>query len=1017
MSERFQPKTVKSLRMRVVDAIAPVIVFIVLSVGLTYPLALNLGTHLRDNGDSYEYAWVIGFGAYQLIHDPLHLYDGNIFYPYPLSLAYSDSTVPNIVLGAPIVWLTDNPVLALNIMILLTYVLGGYGMYLFVQQRTGSAGAGLVAGILYAFTPYRYEHLAQLPNVSMEWAPFALWSFERYLGSGRYRWAAGFALFSVLQVLVSFYYAFILGVGIFLHVVVAVVRSWRVIARPRWLLPWLGFSALGALATVPFVKPYFDVERAFGLSRSLSEAAAFSAWPGNFIAATPVMRVILIYPVIKTLLHLDPFGPALAASERHLYPGTLIVVLAAVAVITRRSGKIIAPIAMVVVGVLLSFGPYLHLQPDVVQPLPFSMPYAILFTYLPGFAALRVPSRFDALVILGLAILAGDGLVALQSWLSQRPAHSLFPWERVRVRSRTRWLGDALRPSPSPSPSPPGRGKSVVTRAAFSPLALTVVCAAIGIAEGINTFPLAPVRVGADVPPVYRWLASSPASGAVLELPIDDNAYHESPRAYYSTYDHRPLVDGFRSFLPPTYNDLASVLRTFPSTKAVSTLDRLGVRFVVVHRAELDARQRELIDASQLPPGVQIATTLGEDVVYRVTSGLPPDGARLVEATPSCPPRPSASADLSVELLSGSGLPITVVRPDTRELAFSLDWVGPGGATHRDLSYVPIAAAVLASPAQLTVPFRAPNDPSLRLARVSVDTGGVSATANVVDAWPTVANRSELADTPMRLMDGVLLNTRVAGVGPTYRLAWQQLAKPPGQLVVFVNAYDGHDRYWSFPSGKEDRFPRAASCPNGAILESDQLLIQPNTPPGQYWVEAGLMDPSTKQRVPFISPTGDRVTRVVLGSFWVYPPDVYAPATQAPPDGPAHSFGDRITLQDAAVDGNLTPGGKLNVQLRWEDQRTMSTDYTIFVHVADQSGKILAQYDGQPAAGKYPTSAWQPGETVIDHLSAPLPGAIPPGSYEVQVGLYDVKTGQRLSVSGPDGKPIGDHLTIATFQR
>jgi hypothetical protein len=136
---------------------------------LTYPLVAQAGNHLRDSGDSYEYAWVIGFGAYQLFHHPLNLFAGNIFYPFPTSLAYSDSVIPDVVLGAPLVIATGNPVLALNVLFLLTFFLSGQGMYLLVRERTGSLGAALVAGVVYAFNPYFLDHLAQIPNVSVHW--------------------------------------------------------------------------------------------------------------------------------------------------------------------------------------------------------------------------------------------------------------------------------------------------------------------------------------------------------------------------------------------------------------------------------------------------------------------------------------------------------------------------------------------------------------------------------------------------------------------------------------------------------------------------------------------------------------------------------------------------------------------------------------------------------------------------------------------------------------------------------
>ena len=145
------------------------------------------------------------------------------------------------------------------------------------------------------------------------------------------------------------------------------------------------------------------------------------------------MRVSLIAPFDRLLLHFQP-GLQLGASERQLYPGLTIVFLALAAGF-RRQTRAIAPALMIVVGVVLSFGPVFHPSAGSSLPSLVPMPYTILFNDLPGFAALRVPSRFAALVIFGLAILAGDGLTFLIDWLAKRrPANRPSPTRRRNWR-------------------------------------------------------------------------------------------------------------------------------------------------------------------------------------------------------------------------------------------------------------------------------------------------------------------------------------------------------------------------------------------------------------------------------------------------------------------------------------------------------------------------------------------------------------------------------------------------------
>jgi hypothetical protein len=85
------------------------------------------------------------------------------------------------------------------------------------------------------------------------------------------------------------------------------------------------------------------------------------------------------------------------------------------------------------------------------------------------------------------------------------------------------------------------------------------------------------------------------------------------------------------------------------------------------------------------------------------------------------------------------------------------------------------------------------------------------------------------------------------------------------------------------------------------------------------------------------------------------------------------------------------------VTLSWSSQVRVDRDYTVFVHAVGADGSLLAQDDGQPDGGRYPTSLWDPGEMVPD--SHPL--TVPAGA-RLEVGLYDAATGQRLKLA--DGR-------------
>ena len=82
----------------------------------------------------------------------------------------------------------------------------------------------------------------------------------------------------------------------------------------------------------------------------------------------------------------------------------------------------------------------------------------------------------------------------------------------------------------------------------------------------------------------------------------------------------------------------------------------------------------------------------------------------------------------------------------------------------------------------------------------------------------------------------------------------------------------------------------------------------------------------------------------------------------------------------------------------------LASDYTVFVHLVGAGGDdaALAQGDGPPLDGRWPTSLWPPGLTLDDNHTVPLPENLAAGTYQLLVGLYDPATGERLRL--PDGR-------------
>lgn len=96
-------------------------------------------------------------------------------------------------------------------------------------------------------------------------------------------------------------------------------------------------------------------------------------------------------------------------------------------------------------------------------------------------------------------------------------------------------------------------------------------------------------------------------------------------------------------------------------------------------------------------------------------------------------------------------------------------------------------------------------------------------------------------------------------------------------------------------------------------------------------------------------------------------------------------------IQDTAVAGQLLP-----ITLYWSAIEPDGQDYTVFVHLVDESGQLVAQADAPPQANTYPTTIWASGEQIRDLHPLVLPDNLPSGVYQILVGLYHPETGERL---------------------
>ena len=130
---------------------------------------------------------------------------------------------------------------------------------------------------------------------------------------------------------------------------------------------------------------------------------------------------------------------------------------------------------------------------------------------------------------------------------------------------------------------------------------------------------------------------------------------------------------------------------------------------------------------------------------------------------------------------------------------------------------------------------------------------------------------------------------------------------------------------------------------------------------------------------------------------------------------PLARFDDQVWLSE--VQAAASQDG-LVLTLWWFSPQTKKGDATVFLHVYDGAGKLVAQGDGYPLAGLFPPRYWQPGDLVRDARRVVLPEGLAAGRYVVVAGWYDPSTGQRLPVLDDQGQPLpNDAVQIYQFSQ
>jgi hypothetical protein len=459
------------------------------------------------------------------------------YFPLRDALALSEHLLGITIFVAPIVWMTGNAVLAYNVAFLGSYVLAGTGMYLLTRSLWGRRDAAFLAALAFAFAPHRVMHVPHLQVLMSGWMPLSLWGLHQYFATGSRRALAVFAATYALLALSNGYFLYFFAIPVSLVALFGLGRS-AVAGAPlrRLTMPWrqIGELAVAAVAVAAAVAPaalaYIRVREASGARRSVGEMAGFSAVWSDYARIPDGLWVW------SRMLNVGE-------GERMLFPGVVIVLLAAVGLLSAvRPARIVPAPApwrwqVAVYAAILAAALWLAAGPSATGP------YGLLLRALPGFDGLRVPARLIVVVALALGVLGSAGAA---------------------------WVLSRLRPRAG--------------------LAVVIVLGAAIMLEGYGG-PMYMVPFRHDQPvraQLNQWMRNGPPGG-VLELPIVGPAFEPFTLGYqYNALLHRhPVVNGYSGYGYGLQDFLGGPGSPITEPEALpgllDGLRAIGVRYLVVH--------------------------------------------------------------------------------------------------------------------------------------------------------------------------------------------------------------------------------------------------------------------------------------------------------------------------------------------------------------------------------------------------------------------------------------------------
>ncbi|OGM20865.1 hypothetical protein A2714_00375 [Candidatus Woesebacteria bacterium RIFCSPHIGHO2_01_FULL_38_9] len=337
----------------------------------------NPSTALVNAGDDILITWIINQNIQKIPNNLGNLFQGNIFYPYENTMAYSDLFLPSSLIAYIPVKLTGLPILGYNINLFVGQIATMLVIYLWFLEMMKNKTPSLLGSIALGLSQIRIHYYAHLQMWNMQWwllASWMIWKFSK-LGKVKYLYFAGVTVAIQFweSVLPVYFFGAVASI-VLLPKIKELLVNWRHL---------LVIFLVTFFLTFPAIKTYYEVSFEFNYQRSIRDAAHFS-------------------------MSVNDLG------ETFLSPGLYSLFLISLVIIFKKlktqRNNLYWLSGLLIFGILMSFGPVLKWEGATVKFFDkyfIPLPYGLFYYTIPGFTALRTPLRW-----LWVSTFAASGFIA-----------------------------------------------------------------------------------------------------------------------------------------------------------------------------------------------------------------------------------------------------------------------------------------------------------------------------------------------------------------------------------------------------------------------------------------------------------------------------------------------------------------------------------------------------------------------------------------------------------------------------